>query len=444
MSKVFKQLAAAALAVALTASALPGRAFSGQIPHYPDSARFISQYARRFFTDSPPEDRTDLVSGVFHYRMEPEGAVLTGYSGSASVVQVPDTLGGLPVTGIGPAAFRDCTTLQQIYLPDTVTAIGDRAFQNCTNLSYFQYPLHWKTAGPGIFSGCRNLATISVPEGVTALPRSAFEDADCLSSATLPQTLTSIGAETFRNCSGLLFLRFPARLRSIDDRAFLGCTSLKKADLSETALTTLGSSAFQNCDTLWLALLPGSETPSRSLTHMGASAFEACPALTEITLPASLTALPSRTFFGCTGLQEAYLPDSLSAIGPGAFGQCPALTDLYYSGSAEQWANTEKGPDNEALAGAVLHCGTDYLPPDPQIRLAERRGDGIWVELSAPLPGAWVVCVCYEDSGRMASLMRQPADETACSFPACPSGFARVFLVDGASRPVSRAVDVPL
>lgn len=42
---------------------------------------------------------------------------------------------GDEITGIGPAAFKDCTNLITITIPNVITSISENAFENCTSLT---------------------------------------------------------------------------------------------------------------------------------------------------------------------------------------------------------------------------------------------------------------------------------------------------------------------
>jgi hypothetical protein len=77
-------------------------------------------------------------SGYYHWVIStPDGnyeyvpgdgkVTITDYTGSAAVVVIPGTLGGLPVTAIGERAFED-KQLTSVTVPDSVTTIGNSAF----------------------------------------------------------------------------------------------------------------------------------------------------------------------------------------------------------------------------------------------------------------------------------------------------------------------------
>src|SRR5688572_2076208 len=64
------------------------------------------------------------------------GAItITDYNCSSADVTVPSTIGGFPVTTIGPWAFQGCATLRSVIIPYGVTNIGNYSFGGCSNLT---------------------------------------------------------------------------------------------------------------------------------------------------------------------------------------------------------------------------------------------------------------------------------------------------------------------
>ena len=65
---------------------------------------------------------TDADELVFRYRIENGKAIITGYSGSATLLTVPAELDGYPVYGIGERAFEN-TRVAAIALPEGVVML---------------------------------------------------------------------------------------------------------------------------------------------------------------------------------------------------------------------------------------------------------------------------------------------------------------------------------
>jgi|GEM_PF-3690101 len=83
---------------------------------------------------------------------------------------IPATLGGFPVTRINSIAFKLCSHITSITIPETVTSIGWAAFE-----------------------GCSGLTSITIPEGVANIELSAFSDCSGLTSITFNSPTTKIG-----------------------------------------------------------------------------------------------------------------------------------------------------------------------------------------------------------------------------------------------------------
>lgn len=60
----------------------------------------------------------------------------------------------------------------------------------------------------------------------------------------------------------------------------------------------------------------------------GAGAFQEC-AITSISLPATITTIPTKAFYGCQQLKSVTLPEGITTIRAGAFANCSSLEEIY-------------------------------------------------------------------------------------------------------------------
>ncbi len=100
------------------------------------------------------------------------------YSGSVDIPSTVNYRGNTyTVISIGYSAFRECSSLTLITIPNSLTNIGQYAFQNC-----------------------RSLKSMTIPNGVTCIEDYAFQYCSNLSSVNIPNSVTSIGTCAFENC----------------------------------------------------------------------------------------------------------------------------------------------------------------------------------------------------------------------------------------------------
>ena len=188
---------------------------------------------------------------------------------------IPAEIDGVKVTSIGEWAFRNCTKLTSIEIPNSVTSIGYNAFGGCTSLASINIPNSVTSIGGSAFQGCTSLASIDIPNSVTSIGNYAFDGCTSLTSVTIPNSVTSIGECVFRSCTSLTSATIPNSVTLIGEGAFGGCTSLASVTIPES-VTSIGAYAFRSCTSLTSATIPN------SVTSIGECVFSGCTSLTSI------------------------------------------------------------------------------------------------------------------------------------------------------------------
>ena len=77
-----------------------------------------------------------------------------------SVIVIPDTYNGLPVSAIAAGGFLKCTWLTGIVIPESVVSIGAQAFADCTALESITLPVSIVSLGGMEFRNCTALEAI--------------------------------------------------------------------------------------------------------------------------------------------------------------------------------------------------------------------------------------------------------------------------------------------
>ena len=88
---------------------------------------------------------------------------------SATSAEIRSYAMGCKVISIGDNAFKDCSFLTSVNIPNTVTYIGYYAFEGCSALTSIIIPSSVNSIGYGAFSGCSALTSINIPSSVTSI-----------------------------------------------------------------------------------------------------------------------------------------------------------------------------------------------------------------------------------------------------------------------------------
>ena len=281
--------------------------------------------------------------GDYRYIVVGDKATITGYTGRKKEISIPDEINGHGVTTIGLEAFRECSTLEKVYIPENVTKIENDAFYNCRQLNSVKINDSAEkelTIGCNVFSNCTSLKEIILPERVTNLGEE-FISGTSITSITIPKNLQRAegyyllgyegaltGADNLEEvifeegiktiCNQICYenkaikkVIIPDSVEKIDYYAFYGCVSLEKIKLP-TNLTMISADSFNKCTALEYIDIPA------SVTVLGSSAFEGCIKLNSVNIEnneKNELKIYDHAFSWCQNLTELILPERVTYLG---------------------------------------------------------------------------------------------------------------------------------
>ena len=235
--------------------------------------------------------------------------------------QLPEVSGGANITTIGANAFKGLTSLTTVNLSGTVTSIGEHAFDGCIGLSGIGSLLDNVTKiGDYAFQNCKYLdgEGIDLKGAITYIGDFAFNECatqggsylnmhfdnlsnasigkgafgKCLGLSSIGGTVSSIGDGAFAECKRLSSIGTVLdNVTEIPSAVFYGCTGLEGPLTLNSAITNIGSQAFEYCLNLELHIT------NLSNATIGESAFEDCLKLIDIT--GTVSSIGSKAFYGC-------------------------------------------------------------------------------------------------------------------------------------------------
>ena len=319
-------------------------------------------------------------------------ATITGYSGNATALYIPDEIDGHEVVAIGDRAFQNRTDLRTVMIPDSVTEIEAYSFNNCTNLSNVTLSKSLKYMGGRAFGSCEKITQIEIPksldncgnsgyasyhgpfgacsglkkitfeEGATEVSNGLFRGCTGLEEINIPDGVTKIESSSFEDCINLVSVNISDSVIKIENEAFAGCEKIESINIPDS-VTEIGERTFANCSKLSNVKL------SKNLEYMGGRAFGSCEKITQIEIPKSLDncgnsgyasyhgpfgacsglkkiifeegtkEISNNLFRGCTGLEEISIPASVIKIERYTFADCTNLKNVYFSNGVKNVEN---------------------------------------------------------------------------------------------------------
>ena len=227
--------------------------------------------------------------------------------------------------------LKSFVNYQQLFIPDTITAIGDYAFRLFhSQVQSVHLPKSVSHIGKNPFLGWHNVMVTSDSVKYSASDGFLIDNFEKKlisywgkdEMVAIPTVVTSIGDSAFSDCESLQQIIIPNSVTTIGDSAFRGCESLQQIIIPDS-VTTIGNSAFSGCKSLQQIIIPD------SVTTIGYSAFEECESLQQMIIPNSVTSIGHSAFSGCKSLQQMIIPNSVTSIGELAFYRCESLQRIH-------------------------------------------------------------------------------------------------------------------
>lgn len=275
------------------------------------------------------------------------------------------------ITHIGGYAFRDCTRLESIDIPDSVASIGEQAFSGCTSLGRviirnascsFSSSGSVFDRGTVLFSHPNSAVEEYAKKHKLGFVGHVFENGVCidcgesmnncdihekyqngievlwtLNIGSGELTLSGNGEMLGESSPEQVIPWYPYNriitsakvepgITKLGIYTFWGCSSVKSVYLSE-GLLEIGQGVFANCSNLQQIELPS------SVSVLGVSAFGYCSSLHSITIPDNIRIIGERAF-NHSGLVGILIPDN-TTIGPACFDNCALLEQVSVGKSCE-------------------------------------------------------------------------------------------------------------
>ncbi|MBQ9951707.1 MAG: leucine-rich repeat protein [Clostridia bacterium] len=307
-----------------------------------------SSYSPRAYNSDTAELQVVVEKGV---QTIGEGAFR--HCSAITDVQLPETM-----TILHESAFENCIRLKSVDLGGTIY-IGDKCFENCANLTNPGFRDDLYMIGNSAYLDCASLPYMFIPEGVKAIGTHAFDGCTSMETLYIPDTAKTVsvkGQPVIGGCRALKtisiggldeipqgvfsigtydddnleLLHIRGTVGSIGDYAFSSsiystfAMNSTKADaklIIEDGVGDIGVGAFRNCTAFTSAEIGRSSILFDSYSFAGCSRLETLDCI-------GVQTVGDHAFKDCTALVDPELPPSLRLISTSAFENCDSIVNM--------------------------------------------------------------------------------------------------------------------
>lgn len=277
---------------------------------------------------------------------------------SLTTINLPNS-----ITTIGANAFNGTKLTGPLNIPSSLVSLGDNAFHGCGGITgTLVFPAAMENISTNVFAGCSGIEEIILPRGVLTIGAGAFNNCSGVQRLWLTNSIQSIGANAFNGMKNLKKVYFSGTISEWET----GIQWADKGYQMGVAITTNEEIASGSCGEAltWSLNSAGDLTVSgtgdmasftatgapwaeyrdqvklvivgQGVTSIGSSAFQDCKNLELVRLPNTLTALGKAAFLRCGKLTNITLPASLESVGEDCFTGCEKLELLNLTGVPDE------------------------------------------------------------------------------------------------------------
>ena len=283
-------------------------------------------------------------------------------------ISIPDS-----ISMIGDHAFEECSSLYTITIPKSVTKLGDCAFACCTNLSNVNLQCGLTSIGREAFSCCSSIENISLPSSIKTINDYAFSGCELISYIDFQNGLICIGSGAFSACNGLSSVSIPDSVEFIDEQSFQNCPNLHTIQVSEKNknYSSIDGVLYDKNKTKLLICPNGKTTCSipNSVTSINDYAFYSCKNLSELIIPSSVISIGKNVFCHCSALSNIVIPNGIKTIEEHTFNSCTSLNEIIIPNSVtniKDFAFNNTGLTSIIVPNSVDDIGYNALPRSSQ------------------------------------------------------------------------------